>query len=158
MTAVIHLNMIKFGEMQQALENMRWLMGSKADASKLNCVFTTWDLIRWLWSWKIPSALDSCPTGSSITAAPDNCCNKFWNVIKEPVREGARKDANTQGSAVYEENDNDCQIQTSLSWIISNIDTNNHMKCQTSAAVHIPAFHTKVNLILTLIQIKSYSR
>lgn len=78
---------------------------------------------------KIPSAFDSLPTGSSVTAAPDNCCIKFWNVIKEPVREGAHKPTNTQGSTVYEENDNDCQTQTSLSWITSNIDTNNYMKC-----------------------------
>lgn len=72
---------------------------------------------------KIPSAFDSRPTGSSITAAPDDCCIKFWNVIKEPVREGACKHTNTQGSTVYEGNDNDCQTQTSLSCITSNIDT-----------------------------------
>jgi len=100
MAEVIHLNMIEFGEMQQALENMRWLMGSKADASKLNCVFSTCDLILRLWScWgrgKIPSALDSRPTGSSTTAAPDNCCSKLWNAIKEPVREGASKHTTEQ--------------------------------------------------------------
>ena len=40
---------------------------------------------------KILLALDSRSTGSSKAAVPDNCCIKFWDVTKEPVRKGAHK-------------------------------------------------------------------